>query len=211
MFSGPEGWTVAAQGVSPDEIHFRWSPKHQDLEVISTISLPIYLYAPGENKLHPPSNQLLPSFLSLRLFPLFPLLSFLTRCFWSSAPYLGNQLLSYGQNLSFSLRLDRGVHHPSNHDVILEGAGLQVGASLGDMSSDVTCGQKINYSFRWGLVQTGEIKCTVTLMLDVSVVGTWMSLSVSNTDKYSHAQRICVNPLGKHRVGTWNQSPCCAY
>ncbi|KAM9349467.1 laminin subunit gamma-2 [Symphorus nematophorus] len=109
---GLEGWTTAtAQGVAPDNnVHSRWSPKHQDVEVISKNSLPIYLYAP--------------------------------------APYLGNKLLSYGQSLSFSLRLDRGVRHPSINDVILEGAGLQVSASLGDLRSIVPSGQKINYSFR---------------------------------------------------------------
>ncbi|KAM8849949.1 laminin subunit gamma-2 isoform 2-T2 [Spinachia spinachia] len=108
---GPEGWWAAtARGVTPDDVHFRWSPKHHDLEVISKNSLPIYLYAP--------------------------------------ARYLGNQLLSYGQNFSFSLRLDRGVRHPSTSDVVLEGGGLRVAASLGDLRSLVPCGQKINYSFR---------------------------------------------------------------
>ncbi|TKS79273.1 Laminin subunit gamma-2 [Collichthys lucidus] len=109
--TGPDGWkTATAQGVTPDDVHFHWSPKHQDVEVISKNSLPVYLYAP--------------------------------------APYLGNQLLSYGQNFSFSLRLDRGVRHPSTNDVILEGAGLRVSASLGDLRSIVPCGQKISYSFR---------------------------------------------------------------
>ncbi|XP_049930403.1 laminin subunit gamma-2 [Epinephelus moara] len=109
--NGPDGWKAAtAQGVTPGNVHFRWSPTHQDLEVISKNSLPVYLYAPG--------------------------------------PYLGNQLLSYGQNLSFSLRLDRGVRHPSTNDVILEGGGQRVSASLGDLRSIVPCGQKINYSFR---------------------------------------------------------------
>ncbi|XP_070830602.1 laminin subunit gamma-2 [Chaetodon trifascialis] len=109
--NGPEGWkTTTAQSVAPKDIHFRWSPKHQDLEVISKSSLPVYLSAP--------------------------------------APYLGNHLLSYGQNFSFSLRLDRGVRHPSTNDVILEGGGLRVSASLGDLRSIVPCGQKIKYSFR---------------------------------------------------------------
>uniref|UniRef100_UPI0037E831B8 laminin subunit gamma-2 isoform X2 n=1 Tax=Semicossyphus pulcher TaxID=241346 RepID=UPI0037E831B8 len=109
--NGPDGWkTATVQGVTPDDVHFRWSPTKQDLEVISKNSLPVYLYAP--------------------------------------APYLGNQLLSYGQNFSFSLRLDRGVRHPSTSDVILEGSGLRVGASLGDLRSIVPCGQKISYSFR---------------------------------------------------------------
>ncbi|XP_029971712.1 laminin subunit gamma-2 [Salarias fasciatus] len=108
---GPEDWKVAtAQGLTPHDTVFRWSPKHQDVEVISRNSLPIYLYAPDR--------------------------------------FLGNQLLSYGQNLSFSLRLDRGVRHPSTNDVILEGAGLRVGASLGDLRFIIPCGQKIHYSFR---------------------------------------------------------------
>uniref|UniRef100_A0A3B3TYU7 Laminin subunit gamma 2 n=1 Tax=Poecilia latipinna TaxID=48699 RepID=A0A3B3TYU7_9TELE len=49
--------------------------------------------------------------------------------------YLGNKLLSYGQNLSFSLRLDRGVRHPSTSDVVLEGGGLRVAAQLRNVSS----------------------------------------------------------------------------
>ncbi|KAF7221829.1 laminin subunit gamma-2 [Nothobranchius furzeri] len=109
--TGPEGWKAATvRGVTPDDVHFRWSPKHQDLEVISRVSPPIYLHAPE--------------------------------------PFLGNQLLSYGQNLSFLLRLDRGVPHPSTNDVVLEGAGMRVSASLGDLRTVIPCGQKISYSFR---------------------------------------------------------------
>ncbi|KAM3604282.1 uncharacterized protein V6R79_008893 [Siganus canaliculatus] len=107
---GVDGWTPTAPDVNPRDVHFRWSPKHQDVEVISKSSLPVYLSAP--------------------------------------APYLGNQLLSYGQNFSFSLRLDRGVRHPSISDVILEGGGLKVSASLGDLRTIVPCGQKLRYSFR---------------------------------------------------------------
>lgn len=65
-----------------------------------------------------------------------------------AASYLGNQLLSYGQNLSFSLRLDRGVRHPSADDVILEGGGQRVSASLGGLHSIIPSGKKINFSFR---------------------------------------------------------------
>ncbi|XP_014880340.1 laminin subunit gamma-2 isoform X2 [Poecilia latipinna] len=109
--SGPDGWTVATvQRTTPQDVLFRWSPKHQDLEVISKQSLPTYLYAPDA--------------------------------------YLGNKLLSYGQNLSFSLRLDRGVRHPSTSDVVLEGGGLRVAAALGDLRAVVPCGKKISYTFR---------------------------------------------------------------
>ncbi|XP_030629418.1 laminin subunit gamma-2 [Chanos chanos] len=108
---GPEGWRVATvEGVDLSKVHFRWSPKHRDVEVISSDIRPVYLYAPSS--------------------------------------FLGNQALSYGQNLAFSLRLDRGVRRPSTSDVVLEGAGLSVSASLGDLRTVVPCGQKINYAFR---------------------------------------------------------------
>ena len=65
-----------------------------------------------------------------------------------SASYLGNQAFSYGQILSFSLRLDRGVRRPSVADVVLQGAGLKVAASLGDLRTVVPCAKKITYTFR---------------------------------------------------------------
>lgn len=108
---GPEGWQVSmGRGVMTSQVKFRWVPGHEDLEVISQSSLPVYLNAP--------------------------------------ARYLGNQVLSYGQNLSFTLRLDRGVRHPSTSDVVLEGSGLRVGAALGDLRSIIPCGQKIPFSLR---------------------------------------------------------------
>uniref|UniRef100_A0A672NGA7 Laminin subunit gamma 2 n=1 Tax=Sinocyclocheilus grahami TaxID=75366 RepID=A0A672NGA7_SINGR len=67
---------------------------------------------------------------------------------FAPASYLGNQALSYGQTLSFSLRLDRGVRRPSISDVILEGAGLKVSASLGDLRTVVPCGKKVTYTFK---------------------------------------------------------------
>uniref|UniRef100_A0A673GN29 Laminin subunit gamma-2-like n=1 Tax=Sinocyclocheilus rhinocerous TaxID=307959 RepID=A0A673GN29_9TELE len=67
---------------------------------------------------------------------------------FAPAYYLGNQALSYGQTLSFALRLDRGVRRPSISDVILEGAGLKVSASLGDLRTVVPCGKKVTYTFK---------------------------------------------------------------
>ncbi|XP_053089765.1 laminin subunit gamma-2 [Pangasianodon hypophthalmus] len=64
------------------------------------------------------------------------------------AQYLGNQALSYGQTLSFTLRLNRGVRYPSASDVVLEGAGLKVSAPLGNMRTVIPCGKKITYTFR---------------------------------------------------------------
>lgn len=108
---GTEGWrAITAQGVNPARVHFRWSPAHHDLEVISRDVLPVYLTAPAQ--------------------------------------YLGNQVLSYGQPLSFTLRLDRGVRYPSTSDVVLEGAGLKVSASLGDLRTVIPCGKAIKYTFQ---------------------------------------------------------------
>ncbi|XDV27541.1 hypothetical protein PO909_031046 [Leuciscus waleckii] len=67
---------------------------------------------------------------------------------FAPASYLGNKALSYGQTLTFSLRLDRGVRRPSVSDVMLEGAGLKVSASLGDLRTVVPCGKKISYTFK---------------------------------------------------------------
>lgn len=44
--------------------------------------------------------------------------------------------------------MDHGVRQPPDDDVILEGAGLQVAASLGALLSAAPCRQKMNYTFR---------------------------------------------------------------
>lgn len=155
--SGPDGWKTAVDNhIGPNDVLFRWSPKYQDLEVISTSSLPVYLNAPGKTRpitavtclLVFPSSSQFSLFLDKLLFSHIPLA--LTGWFSSLGPYLGHQLLSYGQNLSFSLRLDHGVRQPSHDDVILEGSGLRVAISLGALRPVAPCRQKVNYSFRWG-------------------------------------------------------------
>jgi coxsackievirus/adenovirus receptor len=44
--------------------------------------------------------------------------------------FLGNQLLSYGQNLTLNFRVDRRDTRLSAEDVVLEGAGLRVAVPL---------------------------------------------------------------------------------
>lgn len=77
---------------------------------------------------------------------------------FAPASFLGNQALSYGQTLTFSLRLDRGVRRPSNSDVILEGADLRVSASLGNLRSVVPCGKKITFTFTLDEQQSSKWK-----------------------------------------------------
>ncbi|XP_072298063.1 laminin subunit gamma-1 [Eucyclogobius newberryi] len=50
--------------------------------------------------------------------------------FMAPDKFLGNQLLSYGQNLSLSFRVDRRDTRLSAEDLVLEGAGLRVAVPL---------------------------------------------------------------------------------
>lgn len=50
--------------------------------------------------------------------------------FVSVEKFLGNQLLSYGQNLTLNFRIQRHDARLSAEDVVLEGAGLRVGVPL---------------------------------------------------------------------------------
>ncbi|XP_066548069.1 laminin subunit gamma-2 [Amia ocellicauda] len=103
-----DGWRAAYQQGS--KVHFGWSHKHRDIEVVSRDAIPVYLYAPDK--------------------------------------FLGNQVLSYSQNFSFALRVDRGRHQPSPLDLVLEGGGLRVSAPLADLGKILPCGQKNLYTFR---------------------------------------------------------------
>ncbi|XP_038613826.1 laminin subunit gamma-2 [Tachyglossus aculeatus] len=68
--------------------------------------------------------------------------------FVAPGKFLGNQQVSYGQTLSFDYRVDRGGRHPSDHDVILEGAGLRITAPLMSMGKALPCGITKTYTFR---------------------------------------------------------------
>lgn len=50
--------------------------------------------------------------------------------FIPTAKFLGDHHLSYGQNLTFSFRVDRRDSRMSAEDVVLEGAGLRVAVPL---------------------------------------------------------------------------------
>lgn len=91
MFPGPEGWRAdRVEGNSPNNLHFRWSPKHQDVEVISKNSLPVYLYAPGE--ISPPAAECgcfswLPALHRIHLLHIYRLFYFYSLFFFHS-PFL---------------------------------------------------------------------------------------------------------------------------
>ncbi|XP_061490051.1 laminin subunit gamma-2 isoform X2 [Rhineura floridana] len=68
--------------------------------------------------------------------------------FVAPARFLGNQQLSYGQKLSFDYRVNRPGRHPSQHDVVLEGAGLKVTAPLMPNGRMLPCRASKTYTFR---------------------------------------------------------------
>lgn len=65
-----------------------------------------------------------------------------------SAKFLGNQVLSYGQNLSFSFRVDRRDTRLSAEDLVLEGAGLRVSVPLIAQGNSYPSETAVKYIFR---------------------------------------------------------------
>nr|XP_034979554.1 laminin subunit gamma-2 [Zootoca vivipara] len=68
--------------------------------------------------------------------------------FMAPARFLGNHQLSYSQKLSFDYRVNRPGRHPSQHDVILEGAGLRISAPLMPNGRMLPCKASRTYTFR---------------------------------------------------------------
>lgn len=64
------------------------------------------------------------------------------------AKFLGSQLLSYGQNLSFSFRVDRRDTRLSAEDVVLEGAGVRVAVPLIAQGNAYPSETAVKYVFR---------------------------------------------------------------
>ncbi|XP_066548014.1 laminin subunit gamma-1 [Amia ocellicauda] len=68
--------------------------------------------------------------------------------FVAPVKFLGNQLLSYGQNISLSFRVDRRDTRLSAEDVLLEGAGLRVAVPLIAQGNAYPSENKQTYVFR---------------------------------------------------------------
>ncbi|XP_033885276.3 laminin subunit gamma-1-like [Acipenser ruthenus] len=80
--------------------------------------------------------------ISLRSEDYFPIY------FVAPEKFLGNQMLSYGQNISFSFRVDRRDTRLSAEDVVLEGAGLRVAVPLIAQGNAYPSENKQTYVFR---------------------------------------------------------------
>ncbi|KFQ19837.1 Laminin subunit gamma-1, partial [Merops nubicus] len=62
--------------------------------------------------------------------------------------FLGNQVLSYGQNLTFTFRVDRRDTRLSAEDLVLEGAGLRVSVPLIAQGNSYPSENALTYTFR---------------------------------------------------------------
>ncbi|KFW86705.1 Laminin subunit gamma-1, partial [Manacus vitellinus] len=68
--------------------------------------------------------------------------------FIAPGKFLGNQVLSYGQNLTFSFRVDRRDTRLSAEDLVLEGAGLRVSVPLIAQGNSYPSESAQTYTFR---------------------------------------------------------------
>ncbi|KFV16423.1 Laminin subunit gamma-1, partial [Pterocles gutturalis] len=74
--------------------------------------------------------------------------SYFPMYFVAPRKFLGNQVLSYGQNLTFSFRVDRRDTRLSAEDVVLEGAGLRVSVPLIAQGNPYPSENALTYTFR---------------------------------------------------------------
>ncbi|NXG30682.1 LAMC1 protein, partial [Dromaius novaehollandiae] len=74
--------------------------------------------------------------------------SYFPMYFVAPRKFLGNQVLSYGQNLSFSFRVDRRDTRLSAEDLVLEGAGQRVSVPLIAQGNSYPSENTLTYAFR---------------------------------------------------------------
>ncbi|KFR14673.1 Laminin subunit gamma-1, partial [Opisthocomus hoazin] len=74
--------------------------------------------------------------------------SYFPMYFVAPRKFLGNQVLSYGQNLTFSFRVDRRDTRLSAEDLVLEGAGLRVSVPLIAQGNPYPSENALTYTFR---------------------------------------------------------------
>ncbi|XP_078074454.1 laminin subunit gamma-1-like isoform X2 [Mustelus asterias] len=68
--------------------------------------------------------------------------------FVASAKFLGNQVLSYGQNLSFTFFVERNGAYPSVEDLILEGDSQTLTAQVNAQNNPIPSTTKQTYNYR---------------------------------------------------------------
>ncbi|XP_022533612.2 laminin subunit gamma-1 [Astyanax mexicanus] len=114
--------------------------------------------------------------------------------FVAPAKFLGNHLLSYGQNLTLNFRVDRRDARLSAEDVMLEGAGLQVAVPLIAQGNSYPGEQMQTFVFRlhqttdypWRPVLThGDFQKLLHNLTSIKIRGTYSERSAGYLDNVS--------------------------
>ncbi|XP_011359503.1 laminin subunit gamma-1 isoform X1 [Pteropus vampyrus] len=117
--------------------------------------------------------------------------SYFPRYFIAPAKFLGKQVWSYGQNLSFSFRVDRRDTRLSAEDLLLEGAGLRVSVPLIAQGNSYPSETTVKYVFRlheatdypWRPTLTPfEFQKLLTNLTSIKIRGTYSERSAGYLD-----------------------------
>uniref|UniRef100_A0A8C0WK76 Laminin subunit gamma-1 n=1 Tax=Castor canadensis TaxID=51338 RepID=A0A8C0WK76_CASCN len=147
--------------------------------------------------------------------------SYFPRYFIAPAKFLGNQVLSYGQNLSFSFRVDRRDTRLSAEDLVLEGAGLRVSVPLIAQGNSYPSETTVKYIFRlheatdypWRpALSPFEFQKLLNNLTSVKIRGTYNERSVCNCRDNTagpHCEKCGDGYYGDSTVGTSSDcQPC---
>ncbi|KFP62450.1 Laminin subunit gamma-1, partial [Cariama cristata] len=117
--------------------------------------------------------------------------SYFPMYFIAPRKFLGNQVLSYGQNLTFSFRVDRRDTRLSAEDLVLEGAGLRVSVPLIAQGNPYPSENALVYAFRlheatdypWRPVLTAfDFQKLLHNLTSIKIRGTYSERSAGHLD-----------------------------
>ncbi|XP_072130077.1 laminin subunit gamma-1-like isoform X1 [Mobula birostris] len=134
--------------------------------------------------------------------------------FVAPAKFLGNQMLSYGQNLSFTFYLERDGAYPSVEDLILEGASQTLTAQVNAQGNPMPSTNKQTYNYRlhealeygWKpFITSFEFQRVLSDLRAIKIRGTYTQRSPGHIDNVVlHTARI-----GNGKPAQWVEKCTC--
>ncbi|KAB0376750.1 hypothetical protein FD755_011194 [Muntiacus reevesi] len=140
--------------------------------------------------------------------------SYFPRYFIAPAKFLGKQVLSYGQNFSFSFRVDRRDTRLSAEDLVLEGAGLRVSVPLIAQGNSYPSETAVTYVFRLHEATDYPWRPTLTPFEFQKLLNNLTSIKIRGTYSERSAGYLDDVTLSSARPGpgvpaTWVESCTC--
>ncbi|KAF4018641.1 hypothetical protein G4228_010087 [Cervus hanglu yarkandensis] len=140
--------------------------------------------------------------------------SYFPRYFIAPAKFLGKQVLSYGQNFSFSFRVDRRDTRLSAEDLVLEGAGLRVSVPLIAQGNSYPSETAVTYVFRLHEATDYPWRPTLTPFEFQKLLNNLTSIKIRGTYSERSAGYLDDVTLASARPGpgvpaTWVESCTC--